>query len=191
MFGATFNLVTRGGQYSVIFRALKGDNLQMDNLAWNNLLFQSTKRLQNGVYDLSKMVRPNHFLSESSTFCVVRTNSILFKFHQVMVQILNPRPTKPFFVTWFTKGGGYHPLMNLKLTCPKYDCLVPWYRVGSPLSIDTKIMKIGQRVTSQWRFQTWPDSKSGFSVNIDQNWQKIHFFAKKFQISEFHPVFWI
>ena len=23
---------------------------------------------------------------------------------------INPRPTKPFFVTWFTKGGGYHPL---------------------------------------------------------------------------------
>ena len=46
-------------------------------------------------------------------------------------------------------GGGYHPLMNLKLTGPKYDCLVPWYRVGSPLSIDTKIMKIGQRMTSQ------------------------------------------
>ena len=64
-------------------------------------------------------------------------------------QDLNPRPTKPFFVTWFTKGGGSTPLMNLKLTGPKYDCLVPWYRVGSPLSIDTKIMKIGQRMTSQ------------------------------------------
>ena len=61
---------------------------------------------------------------------------------------LNPRPTKPFFVTWFTKGGGgwLPPLMNLKL---KYDCLVPWYKVGCPLSIDTKIMKIGQRMTSQ------------------------------------------
>ena len=83
---------------------------------------------------------------------------------------LNPRPTKPFFVTWFTKGGVVTtPLMNLKLKC----------RVGSPLSIDTKIMKIGQRLTSQWRFQTWPDSESGFYMNIDQNWQKIHFFAKK------------
>ena len=79
----------------------------------------------------------------------------------------NPRPTKPFFVTWFTKGDGYHPPMNLKLTGPKYDCLVPWYRVGSPLSIDTKIMKIGQGMTSQWRFQSWPDSKSWFSVKID------------------------
>ena len=86
-------------------------------------------------------------------------------------------------------GGGYHPLMNLKLTGPKYNCLVPWYRVGSPLSIDTKIMKIGQRMTSQWRFQTRPDSKRGFSVNIDQNWQKINFFAKKVPISEFPPGF--
>ena len=25
------------------------------------------------------------------------------------VAIINPRPTKPFFVTWFTKGGGYPP----------------------------------------------------------------------------------
>ena len=54
--------------------------------------------------------------------------------------------------------------MNLKLTGPKYNCLVPWYRVGSPISIDTKVMKIGQRMTSQWRFQTWPDSKSGSSM---------------------------
>ena len=99
---------------------------------------------------------------------------------------INPRPTKPFFffffffffVTWFTKGGGggYHLLMNLKLTGPKYDCLVPWYRVGSPLSIDTKIMKICQRMTSQWRFQTCPDSKSGFSET--QIEKKNQFFAK-------------
>ena len=80
--------------------------------------------------------------------------------------------------------------MNLKLTGPKYDCLVPWYRVGSPLSIDTKIMQIGQRITSQWRFQSWPDSNSGVSVKIDQNWKKKSIFSlKKFQISEFHPVF--
>ena len=80
--------------------------------------------------------------------------------------------------------------MNLKLTGPKYDCLVPWYRVGSLLSIDTKIMKIGQRMTSKWRFQTWPDSKSRFSVKIDQNWKKKSIFSlKKFQISKFHPVF--
>ena len=87
------------------------------------------------------------------------------------------------------QGGGYHPLMNLNLTGPKYVCLVPWYRVGSPLSIDTKIMKIGQRMTSQWRFQTWPVLKSGFSVNIDQNWQKIHFFAKKVPNIGISPVF--
>ena len=95
-----------------------------------------------------------------------------------------------FFVTWFTKGGGYHPLMNLKLTGPKYDCLVPWYRVGSPLSIDTKIMKIGQLMTSQWGFQTWPDSKSRFSVKIDQNWKKKNnFFAKKVPNIRISPCF--
>ena len=116
----------------------------------------------------------NHIIASNSATELVKVSSVTSKWHHV-----NPRPTKPFFVTWFTKGVVTTPLMNLKLTCPKYDCLVPWYKVGSPLSIDTKIMKIGQRMTSQWRFQTWPDSKSGFSVNIDQNWQKIHFFAKK------------
>ena len=69
--------------------------------------------------------------------------------------------------------------MNLILTGPKNDCLVPWYRIGSLLSIDTKIMKISRRMTSQWRFQTWPHSKSGFSVKIDQKWKKKLFFARK------------
>ena len=50
--------------------------------------------------------------------------------------LINPRPTKPFFCNMVYQGGSYHPLMNLKLTGPKYDCLVPWYRVGSPLYID-------------------------------------------------------
>ena len=40
-------------------------------------------------------------------------------------------------------------------------------------------MKIGQHMTSQWRFQTWSDSKSGFSVKIDQNWKKNYFFRYK------------
>ena len=105
---------------------------------------------------------------------------------------VNPRPTKRFFVAWFTKGVVTTPLMNLKLTGPKYDCLILWYRVRSLLSIDTKIMKIGQRMTSQWRFQTWPDSKSGFLVKIyiDQNWKKKSIFSlKKFQISEFTQFF--
>ena len=39
--------------------------------------------------------------------------------------------------------------MNLNLTVPKYDGLEPWYRVGSLIPIDTKILKIGQRMTSQ------------------------------------------
>ena len=33
--------------------------------------------------------------------------------------IFNPRLTKPFFVTRLTKGGGgYHPLVNLKMKYP-------------------------------------------------------------------------
>ena len=64
--------------------------------------------------------------------------------------------------------------MELKLTGPKYNCLVPWYRVGSPLSIDTKIMKIGQRI---------------FSENRPKLKEKTIFSLKKFQISEFHPEF--
>ena len=31
----------------------------------------------------------------------------------------NPRPTKPFFVTWFTKGDGYHPPYELEIDEPK------------------------------------------------------------------------
>ena len=33
---------------------------------------------------------------------------------------LNPRPTKPFFVTQFTKGGGYHPPCELENETPRY-----------------------------------------------------------------------
>ena len=136
------------------------------------------------------------FLSKSSKFRVVWTtrfvqislaygtnnclmSEYLFKGHHLSVfqklrhfntcNQVDPRPTKPFLVVTT-------PFMNLKLTGVKYNCLVPWYRVGSLLSIDTKIMKIGQRMTSQWRFQTWPDSKSVLSVKIDQNWKKINFF---------------
>ena len=60
--------------------------------------------------------------------------------------------------------GGWLPLpYEFEINGPKYDCLVPWYRVGSPLSIDTKIMKKIMK-------------------------KKSIFFTKKFQISEFHPV---
>ena len=31
----------------------------------------------------------------------------------------NPCPTKTFFVTWFTKGGGYHPPYKLEIDGPK------------------------------------------------------------------------
>ena len=46
----------------------------------------------------------------------------------------NPRTTKPFFFCNTVYQGGWlpcTPLMNLEMTSPKYDCLVPWYRVGS------------------------------------------------------------
>ena len=33
--------------------------------------------------------------------------------------LINARPTKPFFVTWFTKGGGYHSPYELELDRPK------------------------------------------------------------------------
>ena len=79
--------------------------------------------------------------------------------------------------------------MNLKLTGPKYDCLVPWYRVGSPLSIDTKIMEIGQRMTSQWRFQTWLESETGLSVKIDQNFKKFIFLLKSSKYQNFTHFF--
>ena len=103
-----------------------------------------------------------------------------FKFWQFWA--LNPRPTKPFFFFFCNmvyQGGGYHSLMNLKLTAPMYDCLVQLYRVGIPVSIDTKIMKIDPRMTSHWRFQTWPEWKSGFSVKKRPKLKKINFIAKK------------
>ena len=82
---------------------------------------QKSHFLQDILNDTSPVYSPD-ITRCSSWFC-----SHIFRI------TFNPRPTKLFFVTWFTKGGGYHPLMNLKLTGPKYDCLVPWYRVGSPL----------------------------------------------------------
>ena len=59
MFGATFNLVARVGvpQFLDFFRIKQ--------------LFQSQKRLPNGVNTLSKIV--NHFLSKSTKFCRVWT----------------------------------------------------------------------------------------------------------------------
>ena len=71
----------------------------------------------------------------------------------------NPRPTKPFFVTWFTKGGGLvtTPLMNLNLMGLKYDCLVL--------------------------------KKQIFSENRPKLQKNPIFSLKKFQISEFRPFF--
>ena len=62
---------------------------------------------------------------------------------------VNPRlPEHFFFVTRLPKVGWLPPPVNFKLTRPKYSCLVP-YSIGSLLSIDTKIMKIDQGMTSQ------------------------------------------
>ena len=62
-----------------------------------------------------------------------------------------------FFVTRLPKGW-LPPPVNLKLTRLKYRC------IGSSLSIDTKIMKIGQRMTLQWRNKAWPTWKCRFST---------------------------
>ena len=69
---------------------------------------------------------------------------LLFSHPAIFKQIisLNPRPTKPFFCNMVYQGDGYHPPYELEIDGPKYVCLVPWYRVGSPLPIDTKIMKM-------------------------------------------------
>ena len=83
--------------------------------------------------------------------------------------------------------------MNLKLTGPKYDCLVPWYRVGSPLSIDTKIIENPSTYDVTMTFSNMAGLKKRiFSENRPKlKKKKNNFFAKKFQISEFHPVFFL
>ena len=81
-----------------------------------------------------------------------------------------------FFIGNMVYQGGDYPLMNLKLTGPKYYYLVPWYRVGSPHSIDTNMTGLKKPIFSDHR----------------QNWKKKSIFSlKKSQISEFHPVFCI
>ena len=72
------------------------------------------------------------------------------------------------------RGMGTTPLWTWNwheqsIIVPKY------YRVGSPLFIDTKIMKIGQRITPQWLNETWPTWKYRFSVKYRP---KLIFFAK-------------
>ena len=93
----------------------------------------------------------NHTLLQMSHTCTYVSNWI------------NPRLPEHFLQHVFLRGW-LPPPVNLKLTPPKYVCLVSWYRTGSLLFIDTKIIKIGQRMTSQWRNKTWPTWKCRFSA---------------------------
>ena len=42
--------------------------------------------------------------------CIALLKCLVVCAERVHTAKFNLRPTKPFFVTWFTKGGGYHPL---------------------------------------------------------------------------------
>ena len=72
--------------------------------------------------------------------------------------------------------GGYHPC-DFEIDTPKVKLSgsILWDRVSS-LSIDTKILKVGQRMTSKWR-----NKKHGRPENFDfQRNIGLHvFFAKK------------
>ena len=66
--------------------------------------------------------------------------------------------------------------MNLKLTGPKYNCLVPWYRVGSPLSIDHE-NRSTYDVTMT--FSNMAGLKKRIVSENRPKLKKINFFAKK------------
>ena len=87
----------------------------------------------------------------------------------------NPCLPKVFSVTHLPKGGGYHPLMNLRLICPNYKCVVPWYRGGLLFPVIQKIWKSA----NVWRhndvFKHGRPEKADFQWNIGQNC----IFAKK------------
>ena len=98
-----------------------------------------------------------------------------------MVSFTNTLTLVPpsFFCNMVYQGGGYHPLMTWNW---RAQSMIVWYH------------GIGHENWSTYdvtmTFSKWPDSKSGFSVKIDQNWKKKSIFSlKKFQISKFHPVF--
>ena len=79
--------------------------------------------------------------------------------------------------------------MNLKLAGPKYDCLD---RVGSSLSIDTKIMKIDRStydVTITFSNMAGLRKRRILRENRPKLKKKINFSLKKFPIFEFHLVF--
>ena len=85
MFGATFNLNLYTCQNSVIFGTLKDASLWINSLASNNC-FNHRNVLQNGINILSKMVI--HFFVEKLKILYTSDQTILFKFHQHVVQIL-------------------------------------------------------------------------------------------------------
>ena len=58
------------------------------------------------------------------------------------------------------------------------------YRVGSPLSIDTKIMKISQRMTSQWPNKAWPTWKCRSSAK----YRPKLIFALNLKISKYRNI---
>ena len=46
-------------------------------------------------------------------------NKLILKLLCFSLFSVNPRPTKPFFVTWFTKGGWLPPPYELEIDRPK------------------------------------------------------------------------
>ena len=82
MFGATFNLVTLVG----IFGILKDGGLQINSLALNNR-FSNRNVFQNGVNALSKMVLKTPFFRQKAQISCSLDHTVLFKFHQHVVQI--------------------------------------------------------------------------------------------------------
>ena len=80
--------------------------------------------------------------------------------------------------------------MNLKLTGQKYNCLVPWYRVGSPLSIDTKNNENRSTYDVTMTFSNMAGLKKRiFSENLTKIEKTNHFFAKKVPNTRISPGF--
>ena len=61
---------------------------------------------------------------------------------------INPRPSEVFFCNTSSKGGCCKPSLDFLYGTPDTPILLPVYRCGPPLSIDTKVSTIGLHMTS-------------------------------------------
>ena len=83
------------------------------------------------MYNSKKEIHGNPFFDRGHTKVDI---------YRQLLKSVNPRPTKLFSTTWFTKGegGGCHPPLEFVIRHPMPMTLVPVVSYDPPLTSDTK-----------------------------------------------------